>query len=41
MMHGTMVDVRQVGVEGEFERYSARSVLTLPARVRFRLINSD
>ena len=35
MVHDAMEDV-----EGEFERYSARSVPTFPARVRFRFRNT-
>ena len=35
IVHDAMEDV-----EGEFERYLAHFVLTFPARVRFRLINT-
>ena len=35
MVHDAMKDV-----EGEFERYPARSVPTFPARVRFRFRNT-
>ena len=35
MVHDAMEDV-----EGEFERYPARSVPTFPARVRFRFRNT-
>ena len=37
---GSMVHDAMEDIEGKFEKYPARSVLTFPARVQFRLRNT-